>query len=66
MAFPWPARYMTLDMSDGTERHVRLVQGAGLAFAIVRAPRNPGINEWSVYDGRGRKLSGGNGAPGGI
>ena len=66
MAFPWPARYMTLDMSDGTTRHVRLVQGAGLAFAIIRAPRNPSINAWNVFDGRGRRLSGGVGAPGGI
>lgn len=65
MAFPWPARYMTLDMSDGTKRRVRLVQGAGLAFAIIRAPRSPRIDEWSVYDGRGRRLSGGRSAPGG-
>ncbi|HKR67907.1 MAG TPA: hypothetical protein VJT16_03620 [Streptosporangiaceae bacterium] len=66
MAFPWPARYMTLDMSDGSKRHVKLVQGAGLAFAIIRAPRNPSINDWNVFDGRGHRLSGGVGAPGGI
>jgi hypothetical protein len=66
MAFPWPARTMTLTMSDGTKRHVRLVQGAGLAFALVRAPRRPSIDEWNVYDGHGRRLSGGQGAPGGI
>jgi hypothetical protein len=66
MVFRWPARYMTLDMSDGTKRHVRLVQGAGLAFAIIRAPRNPSINDWNVLDGSGHRLSGGVGAPGGI
>jgi hypothetical protein len=66
MAFPWPARYMTLEMSDGTTRHVRLVQGAGVGFAIIRAARNPSINEWSVFDGHGRRLSGGGGAPGGF
>ena len=66
MAFPWPARYMTLVMSNGTTRRIRLVQGAGLAFALVRAPRRPTINEWNVYDVRGRRLSGGHGAPGGI
>ncbi len=53
-------------MSDGTKRRVRLVQGAGLAFAIIRAPRSPGINDWSVYDGRGHRMSGGNVAPGGV
>ena len=66
MAFRWPARYMTLDMSDGTKRHVRLVQGAGLAFAIIRAPTKPSINDWNVFDGSGHRLSGGVGAPGGM
>src|SRR5258708_7839217 len=66
MAFPWPARYMTLAMSDGTTRRVRLVQGAGLAFAIIRAGLRPSINEWSVYDGHGRRLSGGSCPPGGL
>lgn len=66
MAFPWPARYITLAMSNGTTRRIRLVQGAGLAFALVRAPKRPTIDEWDVYDGRGRRLSGGHGAPGGI
>ena len=45
MAFPWPARYMTLDMSNGITRRIRLVQGAGLAFALVRGPRRPAIGE---------------------
>ena len=66
MAFPWPARYMTLNMSNGKTRRIRLVQGAGLAFALVRVPRRPGIDVWSVYDDRGRRLSGGHGALGGI
>ncbi len=66
MAFPWPARYMTLAMSNGSTRRIRLVQGAGLAFALVLAPRQPSIDEWNVYDGRGHRLSGGHGAPGGI
>jgi hypothetical protein len=66
MAFPWPARYMTLNMSNGKTRRIRLVQGAGLAFALVRVPRRPGIDVWSVYDDRGRRLSGGHGPPGGI
>jgi hypothetical protein len=66
MAFPWPAKYMTLAMSDGTTRRIKLVQGAGLAFSLVQASRRPSIDEWSVYDGRGRRPSGGHGAPGGI
>jgi hypothetical protein len=66
MAFPWPARYMTLAMSDGTTWKIRLVQGAGLAFALVRAPRSPAVDEWNVYDGRGHRMSGGTGAPGGL
>ena len=66
MAFPWPAEYMTLAMSDGTTRRVRLVQGAGLAFAIIRAGRRPSIYEWSVYDGRGRRLLCGYGSPGAV
>jgi hypothetical protein len=66
MAFPWPARYITLGMSDGTTRRIRLVQGAGLGFAFVRAPRRPTIDEWNVYNEKGQRLSGGYGAPGGI
>ena len=65
MSFLWPARYITLNMSDGTRRHVNLVQGAGLAFAILRAPSRPDITEWNVYDGQDHRLSGGHGAPGG-
>jgi hypothetical protein len=43
MAFPWPASYIELVMSDGTVRRVLLVQGAGLGFAIVRATSKPSI-----------------------
>jgi len=64
MAFSWPASYMKLAMSDGSTRTVRLVQGAGLAFAIIRAPRNPRILRWDVYGPGGRRLTGGTGAPG--
>ena len=30
MAFPWPAKYASLEMSDGTVRRVSIVQGAGV------------------------------------
>jgi hypothetical protein len=66
MAFPWPARYMLLMMSDGSIRQVRLVLGAGLGFAIIRAPRRPRILSWGAYGPGGRKVSSGAGAPGGI
>src|SRR5215472_5915513 len=64
MAFSWPAAYMKLVMSDGSTRTVRLVRGAGLAFAIIRAPSNPRIVRWDVYGPGGRRLTGGTGAPG--
>ncbi len=64
MAFSWPAAYMKLVMSDGSTRRVQLVQGAGLAFAIIRAPRTPHIVRWDVYGSDGRRLTGGVGSPG--
>jgi len=64
MAFPWPARYVILVMSDGTLRRVQLVRRAGLGFAIVRAPRKPSVVSWGAYDAGGHRLSGGAGAPG--
>ena len=64
MAFPWPARYVSLEMSDATVRRVSIVPGAGVGFAIIRAPRKPRILSWSVYDPSGHRLSGGIGAPG--
>jgi hypothetical protein len=66
MAFAWPARYVVLVMSDGTLRRVPLVRGAGLGFAIIRAPRKPSVLSWGVYDAGGHRLSGGAGAPGGL
>src|SRR5262245_48131500 len=35
-------------------------------FVPVAGPRSPSINDWNVFDGRGQRLSGGVGAPGGI
>src|SRR5262245_58352128 len=64
MAFPWPARYVRLEMSDDTVRRVSIVPGAGVGFAIIRAPRKPRILSWSVYDAGGHRLSGGIGVPG--
>jgi hypothetical protein len=64
MAFPWPARYVSLQMSDGTVRRVSIVQAAGVGFAIIRAPTKPRILSWNAYDVGGHRLSGGVGAPG--
>lgn len=66
MAFPWPAAYMKLVMSDGSTRRVPLVPVAGLGFAVIRAASKPSILRWGVFDRRGRRLSGGVGPPGGI
>ena len=66
MAFPWPAAVIRLQMHDGSVRRVPLVEGAREGFAIIRAPRQPRIVRWDVYDRAGHRLSGGVGAPGGM
>lgn len=65
MAFPWPAKYVVLTLSDGTRKRIQLVLGAGLGFAIVKVTARPAVLGWDVYDGIGQRLSGGQGPPGG-
>lgn len=65
MAFPGPAAYIELVLSDGSTRRVPLVRGAGVGFAIIRAASKPGIVTWAVRDSAGRRLTGGSGPPGG-
>lgn len=65
MAFPSPARYLVLTLSNGTRSRIRLVAGAGLGFAIVRLTAKPAVLRWDVYDSAGKRLSGGQGPPGG-
>lgn len=65
MAFPWPAKYVVLTLSNGTRRRIQLVLGAGLGFAIFKVTARPAVLRWDVYDGIGQRLSGGPGPPGG-